>query len=287
MIDVQTFTRNQGETPGDFIARLDQATAEGSHLIDVEDDYYHQCEAMSQTRLKRILTSAKLFHYRETHPEEPTPAMKFGTMVHRALLEPERFNQIYVEGPDVKSKNSKRWKDFVESMPDNEVLKPSEMEEVREIVKSVKSHDLAMSYLSDGLKEVSGYGTLAGRKVRCRADNILPERKIITDFKTTGDCSPRKFTAHAYDMGYFIQAPWYLDIYSQIFGFKFEKFVFVSVDKTPPYDIQVYVAEMDFLKRGRADYMLALSILEECEKTDQWPGYPQQVLNLSLPRWAN
>lgn len=64
------------------------------------------------------------------------------------------------------------------------------------------------------------------------------------------------------------------------------KFVFVAVEKEPPYAVAVYELEEDALQLGRDDYQKHLAQYAECVKTNRWPGYGDGMDYVSLPSWA-
>jgi hypothetical protein len=51
-----------------------------------------------------------------------------------------------------------------------------------------------------------------------------------------------------------------------------EGFVFIAVEKTPPYAVAVYVIEDEDIARGREKYMENLKVWRECKQKNEWPG---------------
>ena len=114
----------------------------------------------------------------------------------------------------------------------------------------------------------------------------LPGNGICVDIKTTDDASPEGFSKSCANYGYHIQAAFYLEGLTRITGEQHDTFVFIAVEKTPPYGIGVYYASHDFIAKGRELMGKALDIYSECLKTNLWPCYSAEAKELNLPRWA-
>ena len=62
---------------------------------------YRQHPAISRSELWRIRESPQKFKYFREHPPEPTPALLFGQVFHKMLLEPDTFGEEFVVAPEV------------------------------------------------------------------------------------------------------------------------------------------------------------------------------------------
>ena len=65
-----------------------------------------------------------------------------------------------------------------------------------------------------------------------------------------------------------------------------EDFVFVVVEKEPPYGVGIYRASDQFVQIGRDQYREAMENFAVCQRDDHWPGYDTKIVDLELPRWA-
>jgi exodeoxyribonuclease VIII len=112
---------------------------------------------------------------------------------------------------------------------------------------------------------------------------------LIVDLKTAQDASPDAFARTAANFGYHAQAAYYLDGLRNL-GYCDEQavFLFVVVEKTPPFGVAVYALDDDAIEAGRAQYEDAWSTYRSCRASNNWPSYPgsQKIETLSLPRWA-
>ena len=62
---------------------------------------YREHPAISRSELWRMNESPEKFKWFKDHPIEPTPALLFGQLTHKLLLQPESFNQEFVVAPAV------------------------------------------------------------------------------------------------------------------------------------------------------------------------------------------
>ena len=98
---------------------------------------------------------------------------------------------------------------------------------------------------------------------------------------------PKGFSKSAANFKYHWQAAFYLDGLraSGDFG-EVEDFVFVVVEKEPPYGVGIYRASDQFVQIGRDQYREAMENFAVCQRDDHWPGYDTKIVDLELPRWA-
>ena len=72
--------------------------------------------------------------------------------------------------------------------------------------------------------------------------------KTLVDIKTTQDSSFYSFKGSAYKYGYDRQSAFYGD------GFKAERFIFIVIEKSAPYNIGIYECSAEFIEEGREKY---------------------------------
>ena len=108
---------------------------------------------------------------------------------------------------------------------------------------------------------------------------------FIVDLKTTEDASPRGFSRSAYKYRYHVQAAFYLDGYEQAHGVTPEAFIFIAVEKNPPYLVACYIYGPEDLSLARETYRANLATYLECRNSNSWPGYPEIINPLELPNY--
>lgn len=271
---------------------------------DLPAEVYHKAPGISQSGLKHFERSPA--HYRDAmdNPKEPTPAMRFGTLCHTAILEPELLNNLVIE-PDRKRPtkaqiNAKKQSDetkeliaFWAEWDKANVGKTIVCEEDRGAMigarDAVLNHPIASKALDTDIREVSIFAPweLAEGTGSClrklRIDAV--RGNSLVDVKTCEDASA--FENHAYDLRYYRQAAYYLDGWNAMHPEdQKQHFTFIAVEKAPPHGVIVWELDSDALHRGRMEYWELLTKFIECEVTNTWPNYKAEIRKLKLPKWA-
>ena len=128
---------------------------------------------------------------------------------------------------------------------------------------------------------------VTGVPCKCRMDYCLPDLDIpvVLDLKTTRDASPKAFGRSVYEFGYHVQAAMYSDALEAVTG-KTPMFLFFCVENTPPHHTAKYFLDDQALWMGQDKYRDLLKKYQECVESGEWPGYSDEFVQLSLPRWA-
>ena len=123
-------------------------------------------------------------------------------------------------------------------------------------------------------------------KARIDAHGIAGECcPLIVDLKTTTDASPAGFARKAWELGYHLQAAWYVDAVSKSWDCDAPRFFFVAVEKDSGL-VSVHQATDAFLDAGREAYRKAMDQFAEAWHSGVWPGYPEEIHALDVPAWA-
>ncbi|MDD5006762.1 MAG: PD-(D/E)XK nuclease-like domain-containing protein, partial [Candidatus Omnitrophica bacterium] len=105
-----------------------------------------------------------------------------------------------------------------------------------------------------------------------KPDCLRPDLGIDIDVKSCKSAHPSKFSKDAYSLGYHIQVAMGLDITSAVMGTSIDTFLFLALEKDPPYLGAIYDAA-DFIEYGQAVYRKRLLNIYRCAKKNFWPGY--------------
>lgn len=62
-------------------------------------------------------------------------------------------------------------------------------------------------------------------------------------------------------------------------------FIFIAVEKKPPYAVGVYRLDAESVDIGRAVYRTDLKRYADCLANDNWPGYGDKIQTISVPGW--
>jgi acetyl/propionyl-CoA carboxylase alpha subunit len=65
-----------------------------------------------------------------------------------------------------------------------------------------------------------------------------------------------------------------------------EGFIFIAVEKKPPYAVGIYTLSLDGKAQGWAEAMADVQVYRNAEEQKQWRGYSPKIEEIELPRWA-
>ena len=243
--------------------------------------------------LLHVLASSTPAHARVymTQPREDTTALIVGEAAHYAILEPELFGSRYLLPPDVdrRTKDGKaEWAAFVAANPSGVALVHDEYHRALAMAEAVRAHSEAGRYLyGRGLNEVTALWDDDGIACKARPDRVaaVDEWTWIVDVKTCRSASPHGFAKAIADYGYHQKAAWYVDALNALDP-RERRFLFVAVEKEPPFAVALYELTDEAIGQGRAQNAAALATYRECRESGVWPGYPSGVEFLDLPKWA-
>jgi len=71
-----------------------------------------------------------------------------------------------------------------------------------------------------------------------------------------------------------------------LLGMDKTEFLFVCVEKQPPYAVAVYALDQDAIEWGRKQYQRDLAAVRNCMSEDHWPSFTTDITTLGLPAWA-
>jgi hypothetical protein len=252
--------------------------------MTITNEQYHADPAVSASHLHAVARSP--YHYWSRYldlsrkPVEPTAAMRLGSLVHCAVLEPGELSQRYgVCGP----RNTKAGKEQAERMAAAgiEAVTASDMMAANCMADSVHRHPAASALLAQGKAEQSFWWDDSATGLRCKCRPDWYYGTTVVDLKTTTDASPSGFARSIATFRYHVQASHYL---TGLHGA--ERFVFIAVEKTAPYAVAVYELDAAALAAGDELRQRDMRVIADCQATKEWPGYGDDCQTLSLPSWA-
>ena len=252
--------------------------------MTISNEQYHADPAVSASHLHAIARSP--YHYWSRYldsnrkPVEPTAAMRLGSLVHCAVLEPDELHNRYAIGPDRRSNAGKEQAERM-AAAGIEAVTGSDMALAQSMAASVRRHPAAAALLAQGKAEQSFWwdDATTGLLCKCRPDWYYGT--TVVDLKTTTDASPSGFARSIATFRYHVQASHYL---TGLHGA--ERFVFIAVEKTAPYAVAVYELDAAAMAAGDELRQRDMRVIADCQATKEWPGYGDDCQTLSLPSWA-
>lgn len=268
-------------------------TLESGIHIAMDRDEYDRINAVNQSTLKLFQRSAA--HAREmmVNPPEPSSAMNLGQAVHAAVLDPDAFAEDYVAAPKLDRRTKKGrelWERFNSRYKDSIVLTGDEHAKCLSMSRAVWANETAAEVLrSDGQNEMTVLWKDKHTKLDCKAriDRFtkLADWPVLLDLKTTWNASPDQFGREIAKYQYHVQAAFYVKGMKALHDVP-RRFLFIAVEKDPPYATCVYELDSLSMEEGNRKANEYLLRYAHCVKHDEWPGYPDGIMEAQLPSWA-
>ena len=241
--------------------------------ISIRD--YHELPSVSNSYLGRLEPPAKA-----KLPFEETPTLLFGRACHSFILEgKEAFDKEFAVSPkyDRRTKEGKMLSaQFEAAAFGKSVINEEDYQIIGEMANAVLSHPTAQDLLVKGMSEqtVIWIDEETGIICRCRPDfETTTVEGVLADFKTTADASEHAFKRSVVAYGYDRQASMYKEGVFMATKKQYDIFTFIVGEKEPPYRVEVYTLDINFMQHGFDEFHRLLRIEKECRKNNFWPHY--------------
>lgn len=250
----------------------------------VSKDDYDQAPGVRSTYLGWAADSIETLDWNLSHPQEQKDYFDVGDGCHHLILLPEVFDEQFVCGPECR-RGTKQWNEFTEANQGKTILRKEDYETIQIMRDKVFSHPRAKNLLREGSPEVSYWWEQDGEMCKCRVD-WEPGDDVYVDLKTTTDASPRAVGKAMEKFGYHRQAGWYCTGVQAVTGVHPMAFIFIFIEKTPPYHVAVYHLDDFDLEIGECEALDALQKYLEWKQSppEQRIQYPK-IEKIYLPEW--
>lgn len=274
------------------ITTTDTAPSVPGIYAGISNADYHAGPGISKSGLDVLAVAPAKYYDTYISPtrvrRDETAAMRFGTLVHTAILEPHEINRwLVMDKVDRRYKEGKAaYAAALEEAEASGRLLVDRDEYDTIMAMSTSFYGARVSeHFDTGVPELSVYwiDEDSGVFCRCRPDWLGSD--AIVDLKTTDDASPDGFRRSAMKWRYHVQAAFYLDGLSAN-GIELPYFIFAAVEKHRPHLVMGHGAGHNFIESGRREYKRLLKLYADCASSQQWPSYGDYA-ELELPRWAN
>ncbi|MFI6813739.1 PD-(D/E)XK nuclease-like domain-containing protein [Nonomuraea sp. NPDC050328] len=266
-------------------------------IYDIPEDTYHADPipggSLSSSSARRLLQPAGPAKYRweQDHAPAPKKTFEIGSAAHQLVLG---------AGPELVLIDADEWrtnkiKEEVAAVRERGAipLKPADHQAVHDMAAALRRHPLASALLDPDHgqpeKTLIWQDPATGVWRRARLD-WLPHpgdgRLIVADYKTTASAAPHDVAKSVAAYGYHCQQPWYLDGVEALGLAEQPVMVFIFQEKTAPYLVNVVAIDPDAVRAGRELNRRALDLYADCVATGIWPGYGDEIHDITLPRWA-
>jgi exodeoxyribonuclease VIII len=240
---------------------------------------YRAFPAFNQSAAKHILTSPAHYQAYINTPQEETKALRFGTFVHSAVLEPHTLNDLYATAPEVdrRTKEGKEtWAAFQTANVGKTVL-DAEESAIGHLVASSARHALKRLGVEFDATEVMYHVDYNGVPLKAAIDGVAGD--YLWDIKTTGlgEATPAGMLKSIRSYKYALQAYWYRLVYELATGRRPLGFRFLFVEKEPPFATAVCEIGPDLMSYAISDFEKAITLYKDCTASRVWPAYPEEI----------
>jgi hypothetical protein len=263
-------------------------------IHQIPEAQYFGIKAASSTLLKEMKKSpAHAYNFLNRDPEqeasdEKRKALRQGKLIERAILEPHRIKGLPVKpkGMSFATTEGKAWR---AAHANSEILTSEEDAMLKAIAANVNADpDISAILRAGGQVQPSLFAIdeETGIPLKSRLD-WLSKGNFILDIKSTVTADPdtHGFPREIAKFAYHIQAAFYLDMCARL-GMPKEVFVFLAVEKKPPYVVTPIQLDRLSINKGRSEYRRLLLKYKECVEANSWPFYSRGIQIVTISDWS-
>ena len=230
--------------------------------------------------------------------EAPEDQERFtiGSVAHVMFLEPEMFAEKVVPAdyPDWRSGKAQYARSLAVAEGKTAIL-TKHLARIEAARASFMAHGFTREAFRRGRYEQSIFWRhpVHGFWCRARPDFIADALTHTCDYKTTFSADPARFGRHAFELGYYRRAAWYLEGLQIVLGTRPEHYWFVNQEVRAPFLVSVIELDQQALESGAERNELACEMFAEALETGSWPGYRHaddrhrdKAFRVGLPVWA-
>ena len=279
----------------------DNAFPLSAGVHDLPSEVYHadlMCAVPSlSSTLARLLLNRSPRHAWHASPRlnpdhEPQDRKTFdiGRAAHRAVLGkggdyvayPE---QVLAKNGAASTTEAKEWASEMRARGLTP-LKADEVEAIHDMAGEIMARLAAMGMtFPPSRSELTAIAEIDGAMCRAMIDHAPADpRQPLWDLKTTTDASPEAVVRTVMAYGYDIQAAHYVETWKAATG-EDRDFQFAFVEKSPPYEASIVRLSGDAMEMAKRRTRRAREIWRECLRENRWPGYPSDIIEVSLPEF--
>ncbi len=258
-------------------------------IADLDIEEYHCSPGVSRSGLVAFKRSP--LHYWHEHlrddrkKREPTEAMVFGNAFHSWILESHTFHNRY-RAYTKTERRSKAGRQYYESerlaaaFSERILISMEDCEQIKQMGYAIDNHPVANALIQDAKYEQSFYWKDNDTGILCKCRPDILQNNYVADLKTTTDASQRNFEYEVKKYSYDLQAAMIHEGIKNTTGEFIDDFVFIAIEKEPPYAVGVYQLDKAMLQQAVLDFHELLVRFAECQQKKEWPGYEMGIVGV-------
>jgi hypothetical protein len=253
-----------------------------TRIQDSHEEYLSKTHYESASTIKLAIESDNDYVWFKKANKGNTKAQSFGTALHMALLEPEKFDNTYwclsdsdKEDPSsswVVKVNKDKKVALVELHAGKLLLEEDEWSAIQIVGERLIYDNRFTDFVAPAYKEVSFYDDnfFEGIAVKCRPDAYFGVMDV--DIKSTKAADPKGFWYEFLKYKYHIQRAVAVDIMHK-YGIPIEASCILAVSNTPPFNHEFYRVPDHLIESGRELYQLGLQNIKRIKAGEIYNGY--------------
>lgn len=254
-----------------------------------DEEYHADRTAVGSSSLRRTAKSMLSFaNSMWGKGETETDAMKFGSLVHLAVLEPQRFKSLLVVQPVIEGytakgelttslnckdvqKNIAAWK--VKQDPKAVIVLQEEADRLLCMIDSVMSHPHASLLLKNVKTEIAGYARdpITGIRIKIKPDVLAFNADRLSDLKTCKDSYWPEFRRTVENKKYYFQDAQYAAITKQITGIEPTNRAWIAVESQAPFETAVHEVHHEYKMQGEQQFRDSLDKVKAAIDANDFP----------------
>lgn len=259
-------------------------------IYNITNKEYHSSEGLNRSAISYLIKSPLHFWHKylsnNNIEEKLQDSLILGCAVHSLILEYDKFNELFSIIPSCLDRRTKDGKEkFLEiqlKSNDKILLK----EELFLIAKEIKNSIIKNTFISEIINESeiekSIFWIDKESNVLCKSKPDLFTENLMIDIKTSSCASLKYFKRSIFEYNYHIQAAMQLDAYESLGNKKHNNFIFIVVEKDPPYATATYTISDKIIEKGRYEYKSALLKYNDCISNNKWHSYTDSIIEIDI-----
>jgi len=239
---------------------------------------YDGIQALNYSGSKELLKSPAHYQAYLNQEREETKALRMGSLIHCAVLQPEALNEKFITAPEV-DRRTKEGKEtyaaFQSSLKPGMTVVSAEESAECHIIASRARHTLERLGVEFDQTEFMFTTDYNGVQLKCAIDGVAGD--YLWDLKTTEDASPAGILKSIRAYRYNLQAYFYRLCFETAFERRLLGFRFLFIEKTPPFATAVVEIGPELMSYAVSDFEKALQAYRECTTLGEWPAYGDEV----------
>lgn len=211
-----------------------------------------------------------------------TTAMRIGTLVHRAILEPDEYERTVVTYDGRRAGNA--WKEFEEYHRDRDIVTKDESHKIETMACAVRLCPQALDVLAEcDQRELPVEWEFEGVPFRGIIDAI--GHSSIVDLKVTANVEPDAIRRIVWERRYYMQLAMYAHAAGTV-GYDVDEAYILAIESNPPYHVRLFRLDPAYIERGAREWRRLISVWKD------WDGLPHmshdltEFHDLDAPAWA-